>query len=336
MYHWIINFLKLCWRLISWLFWLSWGLFGLGVMLWYALRWWPGDRFLPVRLVNYFMPWLLVGLLPGLTLAGLARRKWVALALATPALIIGLTFAPLFLPRPPEVLAANISLKVMSYNIWYHNHEGEEVTRLIRQEQPDILLLQELKPGMARALTSQLADLYPEGQLYWAYEPEVLQGIISRFPLMPVELAYDKGRTQKVIAETPAGAIAVWNVHPSTPNPWSRQYQQMSGLAEDIAAVNGPLIVGGDFNTTDQSEAYQLIRQYLHNAHWETGWGFGFSFPAHRPRFREVPVVTPVIRIDHIFYSDHFSARAARTLDESGGSDHLPVTAELTVGTLKR
>lgn len=336
MYHWIITFLKLCWRIACWLFWLSWGMFGLGVTMWYALRWWPGDRFLPVRLVNYFMPWLLVGLLPGLALAGVARRKWVALALAVPTLIIGLTFAPLFLPRPAEVLAANIPLKVMSYNVWYHNQQVAKVTRLIRQEQPDILLLQELTPALARALKTELADLYPDGRLYWAYEPGAFQGVISRFPLTPVELAYDKGRTQKVLAETPAGPIAVWNVHPNTPLPWSRQYQQITGLVEDIAATSGPLIVGGDFNTTDQSETYQLVGQYLYNAHWEAGWGFGFSFPAHRPRFREVPIVTPVIRIDHIFYSPHFSARNARTLEESGGSDHFPVVAELGVGTLER
>lgn len=325
----IITFLKFCWRIGCRLFWVSWGIFGLGVTMWYTLRWWPGDRFMPVRLVNYFMPWLLVGLLPGLGLAGLARRKWIALALALPSLIIGLTFAPLFLPRPAEVLAANTSFKVMSYNVWYHNRQAAEAARLIRQEQPDILLLQELTPAMLQALTTQLADLYPDSQLYSAYEPEALQGIISRFPLTPVELAYAKGRTQKVIAATPVGPVAVWNIHTNTPFRWSRQYQQISSLVEDIAANTGPLIVGGDFNTTDQSEVYQLVGQYLHNAHWEAGWGFGFSFPADKPRFERVPILTPVIRIDHIFYSSHFSARSARTLEESGGSDHLPVTAEL-------
>ncbi len=332
----IITFLKFCWRITCRLFWVSWGIFGLGVTTWYALRWWPGDRFLPVRLVNYFMPWLLVGLLPGLVLAGLARRKWVALALALPSLIIGLTFAPLFLPRPAEVLAANTSFKIMSYNVWYHNGEADEAARLIRQERPDILLLQELTPVMLQALTTQLAEMYTDDQLYWVYEPEVFQGIISRFPLTPVELAHNKGRVQKVIAATPVGPVAVWNVHPHAPLPWSRQYRQISGLVADIAVANGPLIVGGDFNTTDQSELYQLVGQYLRNAHWEAGWSFGFSFPADKPRFKRVPILTPVIRIDHIFYSSHFSARSARTLAESGGSDHLPVTAELMVGSLER
>jgi vancomycin resistance protein VanJ len=327
----IILALKRLWSILCWLFWLGWGLVGLGLLTWYGLRWWPGDRFLPVRLFNYFMPWLLLGLMPGLVLAGLARRKWVALTLAGPALFIGLTFAPLFLPRAEEALAANASFKVMSYNVWYRNDKVTEVAGLIRQEQPDILLLQELSPGMAGTLTRALADLYPGGQFYWAYESRAYQGIISRFPLTPVELAYDKGRTQKVIAATPAGPIAVWNVHPNTPLPWSRQYRQISALAEDIAAMDGPLIVGGDFNTTDQSETYHLVNQYLHNAHWEAGWGFGFSFPAHQPHFRDIPILTPVIRIDHIFYSSHFFASSARTLSDSGGSDHFPVTAELSL-----
>ncbi len=326
-----ITLLKHCWRLARRFFWLSWGLFGLGVVTWYILRWWPGDRFVAVRLYNYFMPWLLVGLVPGLGLAGLARHKWVALALAVPTLLISLTFAPLFLPRPQGVLAASTSFKVMSYNVWYHNEQPADVARLIRQEQPDILLMQELTPEMARILTRELADLYPDGQLYLTYEPKVLQGIFSRFPLTRVEMAYDKGRTQKVLADTPAGPVTVWNVHTNTPLRWSRQFQQVSALVKDIAAVDGPLIVGGDFNTTDQSETYGLVSQYLHNAHWEAGWGFGFSFPAHQPRFKDVPILTPVIRIDHIFHNDHFFVRSARTLSDAGGSDHFPVTAELSL-----
>jgi endonuclease/exonuclease/phosphatase (EEP) superfamily protein YafD len=38
-----------------------------------------------------------------------------------------------------------------------------------------------------------------------------------------------------------------------------------------------------------------------------------------------------MVRIDHIFYSDHFFAHTAGTLPTSGGSDHLPVVAELSL-----
>jgi endonuclease/exonuclease/phosphatase family metal-dependent hydrolase len=43
------------------------------------------------------------------------------------------------------------------------------------------------------------------------------------------------------------------------------------------------------------------------------------------PRFP----VPALIRIDHIFHSSHFTALNAHMLNDSGGSDHLPVVAEL-------
>ncbi len=312
-------------------FWLGLWMFALGLLVWFPLRWWPGDRLWPVRLVNYLMPWLLVGLAPGLLAAALARRKWLAAALAVPTVLIGVTFSPLFLPRSSLALAGSQSFKVMSYNIWWHNPYNGEATALIKKVEPDILLLQEITPTAFYELRNELIDLYPEDELHTAYGPGIGQAIISRFPLRPIEAGSFKDRTQKVIIETPAGPVAVWNTHASQPFPWSRQYRQMTFLVEDMATVEIPLIVGGDFNTTDQSETYQLLDRSLDNAHWQAGWGFGFTFPAHSPRVKGVPLLTSLIRIDHIFYSDHFFAHSARTLPESGGSDHFPVVAELSL-----
>jgi vancomycin resistance protein VanJ len=321
--------LKQVWAFTRSLFWIGLWLFALALVIWYPMRWWPGDRFWPVRLTNYFMPWLLVGLIPALMAAAVARRRWLATTLAIPAILIALTFAPLFLPRPSPALANSDSFTVMSYNIWGWNEDIEAITEVVRQEQPDFLLLQEVHPHMASLLDDALADLYPESELHLAYESRIGQAILSRYPLTSVEATVEKGRTQKVIADTPYGSIAVWNVHPYQPLPWYSQYQQISTLTVDIAAADYPLIVGGDFNTTDQSETYRMIDQYLDNAHWEAGWGFGFSFPASTRRLKGIVPVPSLVRIDHIFYSDHFFARDARTLLNSGGSDHLPVVTTL-------
>ncbi|MBN1992625.1 MAG: endonuclease/exonuclease/phosphatase family protein [Anaerolineae bacterium] len=325
----LLSLLKKLWRIPVTLFWGGLWLFGLGLLLWYALRWWPGDRLLPVRLANYLMPWLLVGLIPALVVAGVARRYRLMMLLAIPTLLIGLTFAPLFLPRPPTVLAASTPLKVMSYNVWARNRDISSAAALIRQEQPDILLLQEVKRSDALALNQALTDLYRGSELHFIYEPAIGQAIASRYPLTPRRASYQNGRTQKVIADTPAGPIAVWNAHPHAPFRWSQQYREISGLVDEIAAMDGPLILGGVFNTTDQAETYRLISQHLQNAHWEAGWGFGFSYPAHTRRFRGRVALPPLVRIDHIFYSHHFFARQASTLPTSGGSDHLPVVTEL-------
>ncbi|MDX1522528.1 MAG: endonuclease/exonuclease/phosphatase family protein, partial [Anaerolineae bacterium] len=316
-------------RVIRRIFWLGLWIFGLALLIWYPLRWWPGDRFVAVRLVNYFMPWLLVVLIPGLVLAGLARRVWLGVTLAIPTLLISLTFAPLFLPRPTLAQAGSTPLKVMSYNKLWRNGNINAMQDLIRQEDPDIILLQEIYPKTARKLKERLADDYPDSELHLAYDPYLYQAIISRYPLTPAASAPKHGRVQKVTVHTPDGPIAVWNVHPHPPLPWSRQYREIARLVDDIAAVEGPLIVGGDFNTTDQAETYRMINQHLANAHWEAGWGFGFSFPSTHRRFKGVVPLPSLIRIDHIFYSDHFYALTAGTVARSGGSDHLPVVAEL-------
>lgn len=325
----LIFFLRKVWRLVLHLFWAGLWLFGLALLFWYPMRWWPGERIQPVQILNYFMPWFLIGLFPALLIAGLARRKWLTITIAIPTIFISANFAPLFLPRFSYALASSTPLKVMSYNVFYYNQNLDAAIITIRQEQPDILLLQEVTPDIATRLDS-LHDLYSNGDLHFAYEPQIGQAIISRYPITVLGVAIEKGRTLKVRVDTPDGPIAVWNVHPRIPRQWSRQFQEFSGLAQDIAAEDGPLIVGGDFNTTYKSETYELINQHLGNAHWEAGWGFGFTFPANTPRFKRIPIIEPVIHIDHIFHSDHFFALSARTLSTAGGSDHLPIVAVLS------
>jgi endonuclease/exonuclease/phosphatase family metal-dependent hydrolase len=245
-------------------------------------------------MLNYFMPWLMVVLVPGLLVAGLARRIRLVATLALPTILIGLNFAPLFLPRFNYALASNTTLKVMSYNVLYRNHDLAAIVSIIRQEQPDILLLQEVTPTIADTLQGLQPD-DPANPLYFAYAPQISQAIVSRYPLTSLETAPTKGRTQKVRVHTPYGTINVWNLHLAVPAPWKRG----------------------------------LINRNLQNAHRQAGWGFGFTFPAHAPRLKGVPILTPIVRIDHIFHDSHFFTRDAYTLQTAGGSDHLPVAAEL-------
>ncbi len=312
------------------LFLLGLWLFGLGLLVWLPLRWWPGDSFFPVQIGNYAMPWLLVGLVPGLLVAMLARRAKLALVLFMPVVVICLNYAPLFLPRINPALADNQQFKVMSYNVWRYNEHWDEMAALAEQENPDVLLLQEISPSMAQYIQTEWAKRLPDGQLYLETDRSSQQAIISRHPLQRIDSSYHEGRALKVMVNTPAGAVQVWNVHATQPTWWRLHRRDFTNLAQGIAQASGPLIVGGDFNTTDQSEMYGLINRQLHNAHWDAGWGFGFSFPADVHPFKHIRVPTPLIRIDHIFYNDSFFARDAHTLSNSGGSDHFPVVAEFS------
>lgn len=316
------------------IFWAALWLIGLSIILLYPIRCLTGDTFNLVRVISYITPWMLVFYILMLIIAGLSRRKWLSLAFAVPIFVTIFTYAPLFVPNiQAHSLPKGFPLKVMSYNL--HNiPEAEGIANVIRKEEPDILLVQELNiDKVLPYLRSNLTDIYPELYIDIVDQAGFKQAIFSRYPVKQISAEFDKGRVQKIIVETPFGVIEVWNVHPIPPflTPPEQYDVQIAGLVADIATMKDPLIVGGDFNATDQSLAYQAINQYLRNAHWEVGWGFGFSFPA--PPYTisaNIPIQTgPLWRIDHIFYSRQFFVNSARTLSTAGGSDHFPIVAEL-------
>jgi endonuclease/exonuclease/phosphatase (EEP) superfamily protein YafD len=181
-------------------------------------------------------------------------------------------------------------------------------------------------------LKQELADLYPNQEIHFIYEPGQGQGIISRYPIESLESSLQRGQAQKVRVETPGGPIQVWNVHLSQPFRWRRQTAQVEELIQAVSEVAEPLIVGGDFNTTDQSEMYRSLSRHLSNAHWEAGWGFGFSYPSpERTLNRDISIPTPLIRIDHLFHNGGLFVQKAKTLSTSGGSDHFPIIAKFSL-----
>jgi vancomycin resistance protein VanJ len=314
-------------------FWVILWLTSLILILLYPLRWLFGESLQPVRMVSYITPWILIFSAPMLILTGLARRKWLLFLLAIPTLTIAFTFAPLFLPNRQTTLPSNgFSLKIMSYNL-HGIKKINGIMEVIRKEKPDILLIQEYSPALVSRSFHGLDNLYPE--LYVDKTSKYFgQAIFSRYPLKQVSAELDKGRIQKILIETPAGQIAIWNVHPIPPYliPPEQYDAQMSSLVADIAKTKGPLIVAGDFNATDQSETYRMINNYLKDSYWEAGWGFGFSYPAPPYTFMDSGIqIGPLWRIDHIFHSQDFIAISAHTLSKSGGSDHFPIVAEFSM-----
>ena len=311
------------------MFWLSLWLFAMCILLSIVTRWWLGDSVRFSRVIGYIMPWLIVMLMSGVFSACLAKHWLLAVAMSIPLLYICISYSPLFLNCLQVAEAESQHIKIMSYNLWNFNKNPDAAADLIRREQPDILLMQEISTDHFQYLIKDLNELYLDTPLQFEYVPEMKQAVISRFPILPVRTDIDKGRAQKVRIETSFGIITVINVHIFN-FPWQRRHQQLIDLViEDVSITNGPLILGGDFNTNDQSQAYKITKRYLKNAHWESGCGFGFTFPTPNKKTRIGPFLTAFIRIDHIFYSKHFSSRNSRTLNESGGSDHYPVITEL-------
>lgn len=287
-----------------------------------------GDELLVTRYTGYVMPWLLVALLPGALWACRARRWALAAALGGPAIVIAGIHAPLFVPRARPPAPAAATLKVMSFNTWSRNRDVARIAGAIRAEAADLVLLQEIPPDVLAPLRDALRDLYGGGNLYWAYEADVEQAVLSRHPLEPRPLLAARGRAQQVVVHSPSGPITVFNVHPLRTGGWRDRYRQIAALLEEhVLQERSPVILAGDLNVNDRTQLYRLVAGRLRNAHEAAGYGFGFTYPAAVATWRALPVV----RIDHVFFSHHFVALRAGTLEDSGGSDHRPVFAELAL-----
>ncbi len=304
---------------------------GSAVLAGLTLRFWLGDEFFITRYTGYVMPWLLIGLLPGTVWAWLMHRRGLSAVLSVSAAIVVVIHVPLFRWHDPISSRSAVRLEVMSYNTWSGNDHERQIADVVLRHEPDILLLQEIRPEVFQRVMDELRDLYGGRSVYCAYEPMLLQAVVSRYPVESRASMKDKGQAQKVVLRSPAGPITVFNVHPLRQlGGWRHRYGQIASLLEEeVLRETSPVILGGDFNTPEHSQLYGLIAGHLKNAHREAGFGFGFTYPASGLRFFKRFTIPPLVRIDHIFFSDHFVALRAGTLQEDGGSDHRPVFTEL-------
>ena len=97
---------------------------------------------------------------------------------------------------------------------------------------------------------------------------------------------------------------------------------QLAGLARELAANPGPVLLVGDLNTTPWSPAFaNLLAQAQLDDPAQQFWPTG-TWPAVLPVGR--------IWIDHVL-AGHGATVTSRTVLEDVGSDHLPVVASVTV-----
>jgi vancomycin resistance protein VanJ len=319
-------------------------LYGLATTGYLLARGLVGEQWAVVAFANNFLPWWsLGGLLLGLV-ALFSHRRWLLAALQVPVILAFVVlYGPLLLPRDPgEVAGGGPALTIASYNTLSALSDPARVLDVVADLQTDVIGLQELGPDHADLLAAQLSGDYPYQALY----PELPVhgvGLLSRYPILSEEVirlapgAMLTLRAELDIAGTPVTLLVT---HPPTPtgflspvtyNTERRDAEIALLIAEHIRpALDGPLLVIGDFNLTDQSNAYRDLDALLDDAYRDAGPGLGFTFPAS---LFNITDSVPLLRIDFIWYNRHFVAREAWTGEDAGTSDHLPVAATLVLKT---
>ena len=226
-------------------------------------------------------------------------------------------------------------LRVMVYNI----HAGkdaagvdnlERVASLIRSNEADVVLLQEVDRGTKRSgNVDQLGVLMRLTGMHGVFGKSLdYQGgeygiaMLSRWPLsaptvVPLRTEPPQPRAGgslepriAMIAET--NGLRIINTHLDASREETWRLQEISRL---LAAVSGAHLIGGDFNSTPDSSVQRQVREAgLRDAFAECGTGEGLTYPAGEP----------VKRIDYLFLAGPRRCASATVLDTTA-SDHRPL-----------
>ncbi|WP_406094012.1 endonuclease/exonuclease/phosphatase family protein [Streptomyces sp. NBC_01013] len=285
-------------------------------------------RLLPNRpghvgsLLEAFLPWLGLAVVPLLAGALLRRSVTALLSLLLPLAAWAHAFGGLFLaaPQPGER-----DLVVVQHNVSDVNQDPAGTARTLASARPDLIALEELVPAALPAYEKALA---PDFRFH---EVRGTVGIWSKHPLSdtravdikPREIDEDWSRGLRTVVHTPQGEVAAYVAHlPSIRVGASgfasaRRDESAHLLGRAVAAETvGKVIVLGDLNGTVDDRGLSPLTSQLNASER----GFAFSFPAS----------FPLARIDQVLARSATVGRI-RTLPATG-SDHLPITARVALG----
>ncbi|THA72968.1 endonuclease/exonuclease/phosphatase family protein [Streptomyces sp. A0958] len=272
-------------------------------------------------LLEAFLPWLGLAVVPLLTLAVLRRSLLALLALLLPVTAWAYAFGGLLLPAPDP---GPRDLVVVQHNVSDVNADPAGTARALDAAGADLIALEELVPQALPHYEQVLAPHYP------FHEVRGTVGIWSRHRLSgtrvvdikPKDITEGWSRGLRTLAHTPHGEVAAYVAHlPSIrigPGGLASARRDESArlLGNALAAEEtDAVIVLGDLNATVDDRGLTSLTSRLNVSER----GFAFSFPAS----------FPLARIDQVMARGATVGRI-HTLPATG-SDHLPVTARVSL-----
>ncbi len=229
---------------------------------------------------------------------------------------------------------------VLSYNIGNGMAKPAQLVDLLENETADIIGLQEVAVPQAEAIAARLSEKYPHQILV----PTGFsgKGLLSRFPLLDgASVSFNPDRPDlSARVDIDGSAVRVFVAHPRPPKVrltgvvFDAVTQNQIEMVAVAAMTERPSLILGDFNMTERQAEHDLIRKHgLIDAFQELGHRAA-SFPKRVGQTQRIGSrgnkirLTPVIRIDYIWYTSELHASTV-WVGKDAGSDHLPVHARL-------
>jgi endonuclease/exonuclease/phosphatase (EEP) superfamily protein YafD len=263
------------------------------------------------------------------------KRNWHSVAVVTAA--AGIVLVPILgfrvsLPRSQPERGA---VRLLTCNVHRRNVDTGEFAKFIAETGPDVVACQDWTQANYDTLFGGGGwHVHREGELF----------VASRFPIVgvkPIQLwpqsesaRGEQGSAALFELQTPKGSVFLLNLHLASPHAGLIGFAKDSGdrltgnverrwcesdVVRDAAdAVKGPLLMAGDFNTTDDSPIFRQHWGDFDDAFSECGLGFGYTYLINHTQ----------LRIDHVLAGP--SLKFIRCwVGPMVGSPHRPLVADV-------
>ncbi|GAA4941769.1 endonuclease/exonuclease/phosphatase (EEP) superfamily protein YafD [Actinomycetospora succinea] len=231
---------------------------------------------------------------------------------------------PIVTPGPTSA-----PVTVATVNMKFGQASPEAIVGLVREQQVEVLGLQEVTPRAEQALAA--AGLRAELPFVVSRARNGAGGtaLLARHPLAPSGLVLREGVFSQVTARVlaPSGPVDVVVAHPAAPvfrdeaQGWAREIENLPGPAP---LEGPPRLVLGDLNATLD---HRPLRQLLSGEWSDSAAAIGAGLRGTWPTDSTLP---PFAAIDHVLVSGPV-APADLTTHVVPGSDHAGVVVRLLV-----
>ena len=281
------------------------------------------------ELASHFrLQYLLAGL-AGLLVCVTLHAWWAALGAGVTVVLNLVLVVPWYLPPARAPLTGpQYPVRILLANVEDANHNVAALIRLVIEEDPQVVILQE-----ATELWLERLKVLQERFPYATALPRAGSVGIALYSRLPVErfdvIPLGSRRIPGLLTRLDGGGggLSVVTVHPRPPlrrHDFRQRNEQLRDTAALVHALPAPKILVGDLNTSLWSPYYARLMRHtgLHNA--RQGFGLRPTWPAWMPwPFLRIP-------IDHCLVSPEIQVSSMRT-GRPIGSDHLPIVVDLVI-----
>jgi endonuclease/exonuclease/phosphatase family metal-dependent hydrolase len=241
-----------------------------------------------------------------------------------------------------QAASSNNELRVLCYNIHHANPPSKEglidvdaIANVIKSENPDVVALQEIDKSTKRSGNIDEAKLLAQktGMQYHFFKAIDHDGgeygtmILSKHPfsdIKSVALPEASPGEDRILAyvtvKMPSGkSFILANTHLDAQRNNDTRTLQMKTILQEFSSKQEPIVLCGDLNSVDTSEAIQLLDQQFKRTCIQGCPG-------------TIPVINPTKTIDYIAIKNAaWQIKNYRVIPETYASDHRPVAVTFQI-----